>query len=168
MSTVVRLARRLQSFTSSKVIFRFMSLLIWVILFAISTVLEVKHKIYSQFAMCQSTIYFKFLTNWLKKHCSTLYFTIFLIIILIEDNILHRFQNLSPESSSSKTSLLWRQTSIVSNNLYSVTWLTLIHQVVVTHNINTSGQLTSRSPLWHLLNCQGLVIFVAREAILCF
>lgn len=71
--------------------------------------------------------------------------------------ILH---SISPERARGKSSLLARQAAVRSNDLHSVSWLDQVHQVVVQDDVHRARQLAGRGFLWHLLHCDGLVVFV--------
>lgn len=79
----------------------------------------------------------------------------------------HRTADPLPEGPWCVATLLPWKAAVGPHHLYSVTRLHFIHQVIIENDIHRARKLTGRGLLWHLLDGDGLVVLVDRQAILC-
>lgn len=73
----------------------------------------------------------------------------------------------SPEGPRGVATFLSWQAAVCPHHLDAVPGLHLVHQVVVQNDIHRARQLPCRGFLRHLLDGDGLVVLVDREAKLC-
>lgn len=73
----------------------------------------------------------------------------------------------SPEGPRGVTTFLSWQAAVCPHHLDAVPGLHLVHQVIVQNDVHRARQLPCRGLLRHLLDGDGLVVLVDREAKLC-
>lgn len=79
-----------------------------------------------------------------------------------------RLYHYQPEGTSSKATLLAGQAAEVPYHLDPVSGLAEVHEVSVANHVHGAWQLACRRLLRHLLDAEGLMVFVLRQAVLGF
>lgn len=72
-----------------------------------------------------------------------------------------------PEGSWGVATLLSRKAAVSPNHLDSIPRLYFVHQIIIQNDIHRAGQLAGGGLLWHLLDSDGLMVFIYGKAIFC-
>lgn len=72
-----------------------------------------------------------------------------------------------PERARGVAPFLPWQAAVRPHNLDPVPWLHLVHEVIIQNDVHRARQLPSRRLLRHLLDGDGLMVLVDRQAKLC-